>query len=83
MNKMRAKLQVLSVTKYGTPPTSASVSMSAVTGDKPFGPNGENEDNTFARYTPSASFSASINNPELLDFFAQGDKFYLDFTKAE
>jgi hypothetical protein len=82
MKNMRAKLQVLSVVKYGDPPTSVSVSMSAVS-DKPYDKDGNSEDNTFAKYTPAASFSATINNPELLDMFTQGDKFYLDFTKAE
>jgi hypothetical protein len=80
---MRAKLQVLSVTQYGTPPTSISISASAVTGTTPYGPSGESEDNTFARYTPSASFSASITNPALLGQIKQGDKFYVDFTKAD
>ena len=80
---MRAKLQVQSVTSYGDPPTYETLSMSAVTSStKPYGPQGENEDNTFARYTPMASFSATINNPALLGKFKQGQKFYLDFTEA-
>lgn len=79
---MRAKLQVQSVTPYGDPPTSESLSMSAVTGTAAFGPQGESDDNTFARYTPSASFSASINNPALLGQFKVGQKFYIDFTEA-
>jgi hypothetical protein len=60
---MRAKLQVQSVTSYGDPPTSESLSLSAVTGNAGYGPKGESEDNTFARYTPSATFSASIKQP--------------------
>lgn len=80
---MRAKLQVQSVTPSGNPPTSEALSMSAVTSStKPYGPQGENEDNTFARYTPSASFSATINNPALLGKFKVGQKFYVDFTEA-
>lgn len=84
MPNMRAKLQVINVTKYGDPVTSESLSMSAVTSsDKPYGPQGENEDNTYARYTPSATFAASINNPALLGQFKVGEKYYLDFTKAD
>ena len=56
------------------------VNMSAVCG-KPFGPEGESEDNTFARYTPSASLSMTITNPNLLGQFKEGQKFYLDFTE--
>ena len=80
---IRAKLQVQSVTPSGNPPTSESLSMSAVTSStKPYGPQGENEDNTFARYTPMASFSATINNPALFGKFKVGQEFYLDFTEA-
>jgi len=82
MPKMRAKLQVLSVQKYGDPPTSESLSMSAVT-SSPYDKDGNSEDNTYAKYTPSATFSASINNPALLGQFQVGDKYYLDFTKAD
>jgi hypothetical protein len=80
---MRAKMRVSSVSKHGDPPTSISLSASAVTGDKPYGPSGESEDNTFARYTPFASLSMTINNPALLDAVKEGDTFYLDFTKTE
>jgi hypothetical protein len=53
-----------------------------VTGNKPFGPNGESEDNTFARYSPSGELTISITNPNLLGKFNPGDPFYLDFTPA-
>lgn len=76
---MRAKMQVQSVTKHEG---SVSLSMMAVTGKEPFGPDGKSDDNTFARWTPSAALSMTINNPELLDKFTQGQKFYLDFTEA-
>jgi hypothetical protein len=78
---MRAKMQVRSVERVGE--TQENLSMAPVTGDTPFGANGESEDNTFARYTPSGALSLTITNPELIGKFAEGDKFYLDFTKAE
>lgn len=77
---MRAKMQVQSVTGGET---YESITMSAVTSsDKPYGPNGENEDNTYARYTPSGNLSLSITNPALIGKFKVGQKFYLDFTEA-
>lgn len=77
---MRAKMQVQSV--KGTE-TYESISMSAVTSsNKPYGPNGENEDNTYARWTPSGTLALSITNPELIGKFKVGQKFYLDFTEA-
>ncbi len=49
--------------------------------DKPYGPNGESEDNTFARYTPFGEAKFDITNPELQDKFSVGDTFYVDFNK--
>ena len=77
---MRAKMQVQTVEGSDTYET---VIMSAVTGsNKPYGPNGENEDNTYARYTPSGNLSLNITNPDLIGKFKVGQKFYLDFTEA-
>jgi hypothetical protein len=77
---MRAKMQVRSVTTYGD--TQQNVHMAAVT-TQPFGPNGESEDNTFARYTPMAELTMTINNPALLGKLTEGQKLYVDFTPAE
>lgn len=80
--KMRAKMLVQSVKSYGDPVTQETLSLMAVT-STPFGPNGENEDNTYARYTPMANLSITINNPALLGQFKEGQKYYLDFTPAD
>lgn len=78
---MRAKMQVSSVkVNEGTPP-SETVAMFPVT-SKPFGPEGESEDNTYARYSPSGSLTLTFNNPVLLGKIKVGQKFYLDFTEA-
>ena len=44
---------------------------------------GQDEDNTFAKFTPTASLSMNINNPNLNGKIKQGMKFYLDFTEIE
>lgn len=81
---MRAKFQVTGVTQYPPEkPTSESIAAIAVTGKAPFGPNGESEDNTYARYSPAGSLTLTFNNPALLGQVKAGDKFYLDFTKAD
>jgi hypothetical protein len=80
MPTMRAKMQVRSV--EGSP-TQETIKLSCVTGKDPFGPNGESEDNTFARYTPFGEASYTINNPLLIGQFKQGDTYYVDFTPAE
>lgn len=83
MRTMRAKMSVQSVTPSGDPATQESISFSAVTGKDPFGPTGESEDNTYARYTPMGAASFTINNPALLGQFKAGQKFYVDFTPAD
>jgi hypothetical protein len=45
--------------------------------------DGLDEDNTFAKFSPSASFSITIANPALFGAFKVGEKYYLDFSKAE
>lgn len=41
---------------------------------------GDDEDNTFAKWSPGATMSINIANPALWGKFAVGDKFYVDFT---
>lgn len=79
---MRAKMQVLDVQSNPTTPLQV-LKMAPVCGPAPFGPNGESEDNTFARWTPSGSMELYITNPDLHGKFAVGQKFYVDFTPAE
>ena len=79
MPRMRAKFQVTGVTKSGD--TMVELKMMAVT-DKDFNPDGESDDNDFARWTPSGEVTMVITNPNLLNTFKAGQKFYLDFTEA-
>ena len=85
MPVMRAKMQVQSITKYptdGTPTTQENLSMSCVAKSGAYPEDGSDEDNSFARWTPSGSLSISIQNPNLFGKFTVGQKFYLDFTEA-
>lgn len=79
MTVMRAKMQVLSVTRYSG---GDEIRMAPVCGNAPHGPNGESEDNTFALFTPWGELRLAITNPDLLGRFKPGQKFYLDFTEA-
>jgi hypothetical protein len=84
---MRAKLQVTSVVVSNTGPAPSylqdTVTFIPVCGDKPFGKEGESEDNTYARWTPCGLVTLSITNPNLIGKFKVGQKFYADFTPAE
>lgn len=76
----RAKMVVQSVEKFTNVD---SIKATPVSGKGPYGPQGESEDNTFARYTPSGSLQLSITNPDLVGKIQPGDTFYVDFTKVE
>jgi len=67
------------VTDFGN--NCQEVVMAPVCGNKPFGPNGESEDNTFARYSPSGELKLMITNPDLSGKIKPQMTFYVDFTE--
>lgn len=73
-------MQVQQVTNFGS--QVQEVKMHPVCGNKPFGPNGESEDNSFSRWSPSGELTLRITNPDLFGKIEPGQKFYLDFTLA-
>lgn len=77
MRTMRAKMRVTNVEKSDT---QEKVSFSAVAKSSAYPEDGSDEDNTFARYTPSADASFVIMNPALFGQFENGQHFYVDFT---
>jgi hypothetical protein len=79
MPRMRAKFKIQKVEKHGSGET---LTLSAVGADT-YGTDGVNEDNDFAIWTPFGELTMGINNPALLGVFNEGEKYYLDFTKAE
>lgn len=74
---MRAKVEVSSVLQIIG---AEQLKLTAVTGKSPHNREGVNEDNTYARYTPSATFEIMITNQALLGKFKPGQKYYVDFT---
>lgn len=55
--------------------------MMAVT-EKPFDGDGNSDDNSFARWTPSGELKMTITNPRLVGVLREGEKYYLNFVKA-
>lgn len=45
--------------------------------------DGSDEDNTFAKFSPSGSFELTIANPALVGQFRPGQKYYVDFTPVD
>lgn len=87
MSKMRAKLQVGFVQEHFHGPDGAksgeTLTMHAVCRAKGYADtNGDDEDNTYAKYSPQADLRLSIANPALWGQFAVGEKYYVDFTQA-
>ena len=45
--------------------------------------SGLDEDNTFAKFSPSGQLTLTVANPALFGKINPGEKYYLDFTLAE
>ena len=84
MSTMRAKMRVTGINKYpGDGPTqSIRLSLTAVGKSDCYPPDGTDENNDYARWTPSAEVKMSIQNPALFDAFSPDQQFYVDFTPA-
>lgn len=81
VESMRAKMMVTNVERLLG--GEEVIHFMAVCGSTAFGPEGESEDNTFARYTPQGELSLTVTNPVLAGKFKYGQKYYLDFTPSE
>lgn len=78
---MRAKFRVTKVEPFGT--TMERLHFAAVSkSDGPYPVDGSDENNTFARYSPSAACTIDVANPALFGKFEVGNQFYVDFTPA-
>lgn len=83
---MRAKFRVQNVSVYKDDNgnvTGENLTMHAVCKDGGYPADGIDEDNTFSRWSPSGDFRIHIANPALFGKFVIGDKYYMDFTKAD
>jgi hypothetical protein len=77
---MRAKVRCNSVMVRDA---SDTVEFTAVCKTGSYGVDGADEDNTYAKFTPSATFTITVTNPALMGRFRPGQKYYVDFTRAD
>lgn len=77
---MRAKMRISKIEMIEGCET---LTMSAVCKSGAYPADGSDEDNSFAKFTPTAELKMSITNPNLLGMFKPGQKFYVDFTHSE
>lgn len=73
MSDMRAKFTLAKVGRH--------IGMEVLTFEAQYSEN--KEDNSYSKATPSANLQMTVTNEALFGKFAPGDKFYVDFTKAE
>lgn len=81
MTTMRAKLQISSVTRHST--QCETLKFHGVSRSDAYPEDGSDENNTFARFSPSVSLEIMIANPALIGKFEPGQTFYADFTPAD
>ena len=79
--RMRAKMRIGNVQKHND--ECEQLTLHGVSKDGPYPSDGSDEDNTFAKFSPSVTLDISIMNPALLGAFKTGDTFYVDFTPIE
>lgn len=78
--KMRAKMRVTSIIPQGN--GTETLTMCGVARNEAYPEDGSDENNTYARFSPSATFALHLANPELVGTFEVGDTFYVDFIPA-
>lgn len=84
MSEMRAKMRVSNVEPYGEGANKQEeITFNAVSKQEGYDGMGSDENNTYARYTPSAELKITIMNPALIGKFETGQEYYLDFTKVK
>ena len=74
---MRAKLRLHQVSKIND--TTEVLRFHAVAASR-YPEDGSDEDNTYAKYSPSAHLEIHVANPALVGQFAEGETYYVDFT---
>lgn len=85
MPLMRAKLKVGSVSIFrdGQDNTTAEqVTFHGVAKSTAYPADGSDEDNTFAKFSPSVNLTITIANPALFGKLVVGNAFYVDFTEV-
>jgi hypothetical protein len=87
---MRAKFRVNSVSPASVvvPADAAMAPMQTITAfpvarSDSYPADGSDENNSYARWSPSGRLELSITNPALSNRIKEGDTFYVDFTPVQ
>lgn len=79
---MRAKMAVESIQVYRSKAgvTQENIKFHAVAKKGSYPSDGSDEDNTYAKFSPSAVLEISITNPALIGKLNPGEFYYVDFS---
>lgn len=83
---MRAKVRIIGVEPFKDESgnvTSERLSFAFPAKDSSYPADGSDEDQQFAKFSPSGSLGLTVANPALIGKFAAGNTFYLDFVPIE
>lgn len=88
MTTMRAKMAITGIvdqyrSESDGPVIQETLVFTAVSKDGAYPSDGSDEDNTYAKFSPSGHLRLTVANPALIGKFAVGKKYYLDFTQVE
>lgn len=78
---MRAKLKIASIKKTEGP--QEILRFHGVSKADGYPADGSDENNTFAKWSPSVSLEMTVANPALHGKFKEGQELYVDFTFAD
>lgn len=78
---MRAKVKLNNIQSPN--PGQEDLVFNAVAKNEAYPDDGSDEDNTYAKFSPSAEFKISVCNPALIGKFTVGETYYVDFTPVE
>lgn len=82
MIAMRAKMKINHIDNRNREHGQQTLYMNPVSRSDGYREDGSDENNTFAKFSPSGMLSLTIANPALLDQFIEGETYYLDFTRV-
>ena len=74
---VRGKFTLQAITKHYWSSTAQTFMFEAIHD------NSTEESRRFAKYTPSARLTMTVDNPSAQEFFELGKTYYLDFSRAE
>ena len=80
--KMRAKLRISGVFPTQAGDMEVLRFHGVAKSDGPYPEDGSDENNTYAKFSPSVDLQLLLANPALVGSFAVGDTFYVDFIPA-